>query len=179
MGSLASNLRRRKAKKETVEIDITSLLDILTILLVFLLRSYNATDLKLEVVKDVNVAVSESEDLGSHAVILQVNDKKELYLNTKKVADLDEKGMGAEILEGLLKVEAEKMRKELALLDRRPASTDPKPQTESKDKPGERPLNVNFVFDEKTPYELMAKVMHFASKTGHTKYKFIVQGRGQ
>ena len=42
---------RRKA--EPVDLDITSLLDILVIMLVFLLMNYNASDLQLDLVKDL------------------------------------------------------------------------------------------------------------------------------
>ena len=51
----------RKRNREAVDVDITSLLDILTILLVFLLKSYNASDLKLDLTKNLEMADSASD----------------------------------------------------------------------------------------------------------------------
>ena len=48
----------RRKKREPVDIDITSLLDILVIMLVFLLLNYNASDLKLELVPNLEMAPS-------------------------------------------------------------------------------------------------------------------------
>ena len=72
--------QKSRSKKEPLDLDITSLLDVLVILLVFLLKSYNASDLKLNLVKDLVVPNSDARTLGHHAVIVQVNShKKTIY----------------------------------------------------------------------------------------------------
>ncbi|MBI2520073.1 MAG: biopolymer transporter ExbD [Bdellovibrio sp.] len=168
MSSFAKKIKLRRRKKEPTELDITSLLDILTILLVFLLRSYNATDLKLDVAQGVTLPTAQSQDLGSYALVLQVNKKRELFFNNKLVTQLDVTGKGGSDLEKLLTVEAEHQRKEMAA--RHPAS-----QPDSKPVP----LKINLLFDKDLPYEVVGNVLHLAASSGHSKFKFIVQGKGQ
>lgn len=55
-----------KRKRRESELDITSLLDILVILLVFLLKSYNSSELKVNVVDNLNLPSSESRELRVH-----------------------------------------------------------------------------------------------------------------
>ena len=96
MSSFAKKIKLRRRKKIPTELDITSLLDILTILLVFLLRSYNATDLKLDVAQGVTLPSAESQNLGSYAIVLQVNKNRELFFNNQLVTKLDASGNGAQ-----------------------------------------------------------------------------------
>ena len=77
--------QKSRSKKEPLDLDITSLLDVLVILLVFLLKSYNASDLKLNLVKDLVVPNSDARTLGHHAVIVQVNSHKKLFINNKNI----------------------------------------------------------------------------------------------
>ncbi len=163
MSSFAKKIKLRRRKKIPTELDITSLLDILTILLVFLLRSYNATDLKLDVAQGVTLPSAESQNLGSYAIVLQVNKNRELFFNNQLVTKLDASGNGAQTIEKLLAEEAEHQRKEIS---RQPAS-----QTTA--------LKINLVFDKDLPYEVVGNVLHYAASSGHSKFKFIVQGKGQ
>lgn len=64
-----SRLQARK-NKGAPDIDITSLLDVLVILLVFLLKSYNASDLTLDLVDNVKLPSSNTRLLGNNAVIV-------------------------------------------------------------------------------------------------------------
>ena len=70
----------RKKEREAVDVDITSLLDILTILLVFLLMSYNASDLQLDLTKNLEMADSNAREMTKFAPVLQVN-KHSLYID--------------------------------------------------------------------------------------------------
>ncbi|OFZ17323.1 MAG: hypothetical protein A2X86_02395 [Bdellovibrionales bacterium GWA2_49_15] len=175
MSSFAKKIKLRRRKKSPVELDITTLLDILTILLVFLLRSYNATDLKLDVAQGVTLPTAESLDLGSYAIVLQVNKNRELFFNNKLITHLDASGKGGPELEKLLATEAENQRKEMA---RQPASHTKLP-LDKDGKPQILPLKINLVFDKELPYEVVGNVLHYAANSGHSKFKFIVQGKGQ
>ena len=79
---------RKRAKAEPMEIDITSLLDILVILLVFLLKSYNASDLKLDLVKNLTVPDSKARKLGNHAVIIQVDKNSNVWVEKKIIGKI-------------------------------------------------------------------------------------------
>ena len=142
-----------RRKREDMELDITSLLDVLVILLVFLLKSYNASDLKLDLVKNLTIPKSESIKLGNHAVIVQVDSDKKLYVNKEELGIIRGNGESKALLEALNTI-----RKNA----RTPAA--------KKDK------SINLVFDKKIPYKVMKSVMHTSAIAGYTQFKFIVQG---
>lgn len=82
----------RKRTSEPVDVDITSLLDILTILLVFLLKSYNASDLKLDLQKNVEIADSDSRKMTRFAPVVQINKEAKVFLNNKEIGRLPASG---------------------------------------------------------------------------------------
>ena len=142
-----------RRKKEDMELDITSLLDVLVILLVFLLKSYNASDLKLDLVKDLVVPSSDARKLGHHSIIVQVDSNKKLFVNKKKIGSITS---GGEIQVLLAELKAIRESK--------------KTPEEKKDK------RINLVFDQKLPYKVVKSVMHTSAIAGYTEFKFIVQG---
>ena len=79
------SLRQQRRDRNATEVDITSLLDVLVILLVFLLKSYNASDLTLDLAKDITLPNSNTEILGNHAVIVQVNKDSKMFVNNEEV----------------------------------------------------------------------------------------------
>src|SRR5690554_15625 len=85
--TFSGNVRRKKSQDE---FDITSLLDILTILLFFLLQNYNAAELKLDVVGRLDVADSKTIMLGQDALIIQVDRDQNIYVKNEKLASLRE-----------------------------------------------------------------------------------------
>ncbi len=145
---------KKREKKEPMDIDITSLLDILVILLVFLLKSYNASDLKLDLVKSLTVPDSKARKLGNHAVIVQVDKNKNIWVDKKLIGTIPNSGSEIPSLKELL----ENKKKE----DRAPAAKKAK--------------SINLVFDKNTPYKSLQKVMHTSAIVGFTEFKFIVQG---
>src|SRR5690554_4377439 len=88
---MKKRFHRRKINDE-VDVDITSLLDILTILLVFLLQSYNSSDLKLDLEKNVNLADSKAREITKFAPVVQVTRDSEVYLNNKSLGRLPASG---------------------------------------------------------------------------------------
>lgn len=144
---------RKREKAEPMELDITSLLDILVILLVFLLKSYNATNLKLDLVKSLVIPDSKARDLGAHAIILQVDKDANIWCENKKIGRATE-GNKIDPLYDFLKNKREI------------ASTD-----ESK-----KAKSINLVLHKTLPYKAMQGVMHTSALAGYTDFKFIVQG---
>ena len=86
---MRKRFQRKRAKSEPMELDITSLLDILVILLVFLLKSYNASNLKLNLVKSLKIPDSKARKLGSHSVIVQVDKDKQIWIGNKVIGRID------------------------------------------------------------------------------------------
>ena len=148
----------RRREKEALDVDITSLLDILTILLVFLLKSYNASDLKLDLTKGLEMAESSSQFMTRFAPVIQVNTESKVFLNNKEIGRLPASGeMG--ILTTKLKEE--------------------KAKTELSNKNKTQQYNaelVNLVFDKDIDYQIVQRVMHDSALAGYSQFKFIVKG---
>lgn len=144
--------------KEFEEIDITSLLDILVILLVFLLKSYNASSLQVNLVKDLNLVDSTSRDLGQFAPVIQVNAQKDLYLENKLVTNVTSGNFQRAINSALTRIrEAEKERFK-NVKDKKPGKS------------------INIVLDQDLPYSTLDKIMNVATSHDYENFKFIVRG---
>ena len=81
--------KTRRNKRESFEIDITSLLDILVILLVFLLKSYNSSGVTVDIPKEISIPMSSTQDLNNAGVMIQVSQKK-IWVDSETILDLDE-----------------------------------------------------------------------------------------
>jgi biopolymer transport protein ExbD len=150
----------RKRPREGVDVDITSLLDILTILLVFLLKSYNASDLKLDLQNNLEMADSEAREMTRYAPVVQVNKEENVFLNNKKIGKMPLSGQMVILTTALKKarndIDEENKKK---LLNQRYSNN-----------------LVNLVFDKDIDYQLVQRVMHDSSLAGFSQFKFIVKG---
>ncbi|OUR97117.1 hypothetical protein A9Q84_12365 [Halobacteriovorax marinus] len=167
--------RRSVINKEKVEldIDITSLLDILVILLVFLLKSYNPSDLKLDVTGNLEIPESVSKKLGNSAVTIQVTRNKVVYIDNKEIGRITNSKSTIVFLEKKLKDLMKINEKETQQLKaRNVASGDIK----TLEKRLQTKRQVNIVMDQELSYSLMQQVMHTSAVAGFSKFKFIVQG---
>lgn len=131
---------------EVMDIDITSLLDILVILLVFLLKSYNASNLKLNLVENLDMANSQSRKLGQHAIIIQMDKEDQVWLDNKLIGNFQ-----SVVKTGVLSSEVKKVKKE-------------------KDK------MVNLIFDKETSFKKVNKIMDSMASIGLGQFRFIVKG---
>lgn len=78
--------KKRSRKDRSFEIDITSLLDILVILLVFLLKSYNSSGVTLEIPKEIKIPDSNSQSLNQAGVMIQVS-KEKIWVDSETILD--------------------------------------------------------------------------------------------
>lgn len=148
----------RHKKREPVDVDITSLLDILTILLVFLLKSYNASDLKLDLQKNIEMASSDARELTRYAPVVQINRESTVFLNNKVIGRLPASGDMISLTNALKEVKA---------------------KTEEENKKKAHPLNaelVNLIFDKDMDYAVVQRVMNDSALAGYSQFKFIVKG---
>lgn len=150
----------RHRVREAVDVDITSLLDILTILLVFLLKSYNASDLKLDLQEGVEMADSEARSMTRFAPVVQVSKDAKVFINNKELGRLPASG-------------------EMAILTNALKSTREKQELENQKKNQGHRLNtelVNLVFDRELDYGVVQRIMHDSALAGYSQFKFIVKG---
>lgn len=148
----------RKRVHEAIDVDITSLLDILTILLVFLLKSYNASDLKLDLTKNLELPDSVATELTKFAPVVQVNKEAKVFLNNKEIGRLPASGEMTN-LTSALKTE--------------------KAKTEENNRTKKQQYNaelVNLVFDKDMDYAVVQRVMNDSALAGYSQFKFIVKG---
>ncbi|WPU67071.1 biopolymer transporter ExbD [Peredibacter starrii] len=150
----------RHKEREAVDVDITSLLDILTILLVFLLKSYNASDLKLDLQKGLEMADSDARTMTRYAPVVQVNKEEKVFLNNKEIGRMPASGEMPVLTEALKKakagIEADNAKK----------AKNQQTNTEL----------VNLVFDKDMDYAVVQRVMHDSALAGYSQFKFIVKG---
>ena len=143
-----------------MEVDITSLLDILVILLVFLLSAYNASDLNLNLVDNLTLPSSQSETLGTTSAVVQVDHNRRIWVDKKNIGKVSIKSKSKRI-NALYEVLSEKKNQEIANLNL---------AGKKKSK------QINIVLDQKLPYEVLHKVMHTSALVGFSEFKFIVKG---
>ena len=161
--------KRKLSRKKALEIDITSLLDILVILLVFLLRTYNPDETTLSIVADLIVPTSDSKKVREDSVTVQVDKDRGIWVEDIEIGTL-EPGSGdrVEVLYGSLREHKERLMGE----DRGPALT-----KEEESEHMDALKRINIILDQDLPYEVLRKVMHTSSLAGFDRFKFIVMGR--
>lgn len=150
----------RHKEREAVDVDITSLLDILTILLVFLLKSYNASDLKLDLQKGLEMADSDARAMTRYAPVVQVNKEAKVFLNNKEIGRLPASGQMPVLTEALKKAKAG------IEADNKKKAANQQTNTEM----------VNLVFDKDMDYAIVQRVMHDSALAGYSQFKFVVKG---
>lgn len=149
--------RKRKSNNEVEEFDITSLLDILVILLVFLLKNFTDSELTLDIAKELALPYAFQRGVAQEGVIVQVNSKNIIYFNKKLLGSIN----------------SDKTLNDLAaLLVAKAKELDKKLDEEKRDKP----KLVNLVFDQSLQYESIDKILGLSAQSGFGKYKLIVQG---
>ena len=157
----------RRNKKKPFEIDITSLLDILVILLVFLLKSYNSSGVNLTIPEGIKLPVSETQNLNSPGVVIHVS-KNKIWVDSKTIldsADLPKRlyDQGNRRIIPLFD-ELVKKKEEVTAL--------------SKQVEQAKPFSgiANLVIDKSIKYSYVKKILYTCAEAGFQKYKFVVLG---
>ena len=162
--------KKKRSKSEVVDLDITSLLDILVILLVFLLKSYNSSGVTLTVPSGITLPNSESQSINSAGVVIQVS-KDKLYVDSQVVLDAEKTTKQVFDHGG---------RRILPLYEELVKKKDLIKQT-SKLVPEAKPFSglANLIIDKSLKYSYVKKIMYTCAEAGFKEYKFIVLGEDQ
>jgi biopolymer transport protein ExbD len=159
--------KRRRNKNGPFEIDITSLLDILVILLVFLLRSYNSSGITMTIPKGIELPRSESQSINNAGVMIQVSKDKiwvdsETILETQNLPAVvyDQGGRRIVPLFNILVKRKEEIKKIAAQAA------------------GAQKFSgvANLIIDKSLKYSYMKKIMYTAAEAGFKEFKFVVMG---
>jgi biopolymer transport protein ExbD len=159
--------RGKRGRKEPFEVDITSLLDILVILLVFLLRSYNDSGIIINIPKEITIPKSESQSVNSAGVMIQVSGQK-IWVDDEEVLDsatvtgrvYDQGGLRILPLYNTLVKKKETI------------------NNISTQAIGEKKFSgiANLIIDKSLKYSYLKKLMYTCAEAGFKEYKFIVLG---
>ena len=159
--------RKKRHRISPLELDITSLLDILVILLVFLIKSYNSSGIVLQIPKGVSLPHSESQDMNTSGVMVQVSpshiwvDEKMIVNHKAPPPRLYDHG-GRRIIP---------LYNELAA-KRKIVESIEKSSARAKKFSG----IINLIVDKSLKYSYLKKLMYTCAQAGFKQYKFVVLG---
>lgn len=143
-----------RKKKAMMDIDITSLMDIMTILLVFLLKSYNPSDLFVDLTKDIELPASKVKELGENSIIIKVDKNLVSTIDGTKIKD-------DQHLQNVLNEKKAYYDKTYAKFKRKPASHIP----------------LNLVVHKDLTYKSIKPILNMATISGFNSFKFIVKAK--
>ncbi|ATH06629.1 hypothetical protein BIY24_01360 [Halobacteriovorax marinus] len=153
-----------RRKKKVMDIDITSLLDILVILLVFLLKNYNASGIVLNVPKGIELPSSQSQSLNTSGIIIQVSPST-IWVDNKIILEAENDSLA----------EDKTGRRIIPLYNELVKKKEVIKQIE-KSSPNAKKFSgvVNLVVDKTIKYSYIKKLMYTTAEAGFGKYKFVV-----
>ena len=154
------NRSRGRKNSQVMDIDITSLLDILVIMLVFLLKSYNSSGIVLNVPKGITLPESKSITQNTSGVIVQVSpttiwvDDQEIVNSEKTGRSFDRGGRR------IIPLFNELIKKKNLI--KRIEKTSPNAQKFSG--------VVNIIVDKSIKYNVIKKLMYTCAEAGYKQY---------
>lgn len=169
MARTRSIRNKKKQRRKAIDIDITSLLDILVILLVFLLKSYNSSGVVLTVPKGITLPDSKSETANNAGIMIQVS-KDKIYVDDETILDVENPPS---------KLYGESGRMLIPLYN-----TLVKKKEETKVMAKQAPIKTftgiaNLIIDKNIKYDYVKKIMYTCAAAGFKEYKFVVLGEDQ
>lgn len=169
MAKRASRFARRK-KPQVFDIDITSLLDILTILLVFLLQSYNSSGVIINVPKGIELPRSASESLNNFGVNVQVS-KTQIWVDDTEVVNAENTDASQLYDDGNRRI--------IPLYNELVKIKETIKQSEKLSPQAKKFSGLaNLVIDKTLKYEYVKRVMYTCAAAGFKEFKFVVLTKG-
>ncbi|MCO4792514.1 MAG: biopolymer transporter ExbD [Bacteriovoracaceae bacterium] len=162
--------RGKRRKKDPIDLDITSLLDILVIMLVFLLKSYNSSGIVLNVPKGVLLPVSQSVEINSTGVNIQISPDT-VWVDDRKILTVDEMNKYPRRI-------LDRGRRRIIPLYNELVTKKNTIERIQKSAKGAQKFSgmVNLIIDKSMKYSFIKKVMFTCAEAGFKKYKFVVLG---
>lgn len=156
--------KERESEGEIRELNITAMMDMMTIILVFLLKSYSASSVTVTASEDVRPPVSSARSTPKETVAITVT-AKSIMVGDKRRVDLVNGLLPAKVASGklilpldeALKKEVEKLK---YIAERNPSA----------------PFNheVSIIGDKRIPYETLSSVLYTAGQNELENFRFVV-----
>ena len=169
-----SALARKKRKEREIageihELNITAMMDMMTIILVFLLKTYAASAIVLSQSEDVKPPISSTRAVPRDTVAVTIT-PKDILVGDRVVVQLENGQIPAAILDGrLVKPLQAALRREVDKL-KLIASRNPTA-------PFSHELSV--IGDRRIPYDLLLTVLYTAGQAELENYRFVVLQKGE
>ncbi|MBC75247.1 MAG: hypothetical protein CME64_04460 [Halobacteriovoraceae bacterium] len=159
--------KRKKAKKGPLDVDITSLLDILVILLVFLLKSYNSSGITMTVPQGIELPKSQSSSINSAGVQIQVS-KDKIWVDNQTILET----------ENLPKVVYDRGGRRIVPLFNELVKKKEEIKKIALQTPQAKSFSgvANLIIDKTIKYSYLKKVMYTSAEAGFKEFKFVVMG---
>ncbi len=157
----------RKNQDGTFTLQITSMIDMFTIILVFLLKSYASSSVEIAVNQNVRLPSSTASTAPVEALKLIVSTKG-VYVDDKQVAVIE----NGNIANSYLDPKDQKFIR--PLYDALKAQAEKSKAIAQQNKDMEFEGKVIFQADQGLDYKLLRKVMYTSSFAGYTDFKFAV-----
>jgi biopolymer transport protein ExbD len=149
------------------ELNIVAMMDIMTIILVFLLKSYSASSVLMTTSEDVRPPISTTRSTPKDTVAVTITPKS-ILVGDKRVVELQGNAIPPRLLDGrrvipldqALKKEVDKLK---YIESRNPSA------------PFNRELSV--IGDRRIPYDLLLTVLYTAGQNELENYRFVVLQR--
>jgi biopolymer transport protein ExbD len=162
----APTKRKRRPDPDPVALSITSLMDIMTIILVFLLKSYSSNPVQLKQAKDLKLPFSQSmiEPADSTAVTITLNnllvDDSPVIAIENGVVPESDRSSGGFLIDPLFQKlqEAVDHQKRVAKFNPQAKFTEV----------------ITIIADRHVPFSLLSQVMYTAGQAQFSKFKFAV-----
>lgn len=169
--------RKKRKRRELVEpepLTITSLMDIMTIILVFLLKSYSANPVQLKGGDDLKLPFStaDQEPAESAAITVTLNN---ILVTDDSVAKLERRDDGTvQVAESDLSAGGFMIDPLFEALQK---EVDKQKKIEKYNKKAKFTELVTIIVDRNVPFSLLSKVMYTAGQASFSKFKFAVVKR--
>lgn len=164
---------RREHENDNGELNLTAMMDMMTILLVFLIKSYGASEVSVAMGDDLKPPNSKSTLFPTPAVTVTIT-KKDIAVGERGVLPLEEGGkkIPAQYLDGLLiKPVSDKLQTEIEKLNKIAANNKAMLAKAGTDKDPTKILIV--VGDKDMPYSILFSVLGTAGQAGLKYFKFL------
>jgi biopolymer transport protein ExbD len=161
--------KERDAAGQIRELNITAMMDMMTIILVFLLKSYSSSAISLTQSEDVKPPISSTRAVPKDTVAVTIT-PRDILVGDRVVVQLANGQVRASQLQGRLVVPLDQaLRREVDKLKliaaRNPAA------------PFSKELSV--IGDKRIPYDLLLTVLYTAGQNELENYRFVVLQKGE
>ncbi len=161
--------KQREAQGEIKELNIVAMMDMMTIILVFLLKSYQASAINVNMGADLTVPLSTSQLHPQENITVTVS-LKEVAVNERKIVDVQGGAIPARAKEGG-RADAFYVG---AIYDALKREVDKQKYIAQYNKDAPFTGRINVVADKKIPYRTLMEVLYTAGQAELGEYKFMV-----